>query len=484
MTQGQPSLLDDIGDAATGAGSEALAAIKNVGGGDAGGTVGRLVSAVAGRHGGFAPKVITSVTKHGIAGIERVEPIENVDRGYRAVAADANGLESIRTVIELDPREYDVTVTRDEGAGVVEFVQQPKPEPETEAVEPSPPVKESGSAGATAGTGRPSRLPGDEQASAAPVRTAGTRRDDVAEARAAAEKAKAEAEAEKARAEAETARAEAEAAKARAHTERARADSRTGESLPGTAQSDAGGCSPATAQSDAGGCSPATAQSDGGSTARDLPTASGPETGESTAREQPAASGRTSGTVDVADVDPAIGAVSVAGGATSEAENAEELHSPERVEPASETDTGRANHAATGLDGSMPDAAAGSDGTADEEKWGLPDDAGASAVSSATTVESPAEDGVASPDAPLRTAEPLDAETVDEGAGGEATGVDDGFSSFVTADPVSDEDRGESATADESAGESAADAESTDEGISRWAGSDDSDSAETSGFEF
>lgn len=155
MTQGQPSLLDDIGNATSGAGSEALAAIKNVGGSDAGGTVGRLVSAVAGRHGGFAPKVITSVTKHGIAGIERVESLESVDRGYRAVAADANGLESIRTTVELDPREYDVAVTRDESASVVEFVQQLEPASETEAVEPSPPVKESSSADVTAGTGRP-----------------------------------------------------------------------------------------------------------------------------------------------------------------------------------------------------------------------------------------------------------------------------------------------------------------------------------------
>ena len=482
MTQGQPSLLDDIGNAASGAGSEALAAIKNVGGGDAGGTVGRLVSAVAGRHGGFAPKVITSVTKHGIAGIERVEPLENVDRGYRAVAADANGLESIRTVIELDPREYDVTVTRDEGAGVVEFVQQPKPEPETEAVEPSPPVKESGSGGATAGTGRPSRLPGDEQASAAPVRTAGTRRDDVAEARAAAEKAKAEAEAEKARAEAETARAEAEAAKARAHTERARAESQTGDSLPPTAEGGAASHSPATPQSDAGSYSPATDQSDSGSTARDRTTAAGPETADPSVREQSAS---TAGTVDVADVDPAIGAVRVAAGETSEAENAEGSHSPKSVEPTREAEIGRANHAATGLDESVPGAAGETGSTVDNAgKWGLPDDAGASSASSATTVEPPAEDGVASPDAPLRTAEPLDAETVDEAAGGEATVVDGEFGSFVTADPVSDEDRGESAGAGEPAEESHADPESTDEGIGRWAGTDGSDSAETGGFEF
>ena len=473
MSRGKPSLFDDISEAASGAGSEAMAAIKNVGGGDAGGTVGRLVSAVAGRHGGFAPKVITSVTKHGIAGIERVEPLENVDRGYRAVAADANGLESIRTIIELDPREYDVTVTRDEGAGVVEFVQQPEPEPETEAVEPSPPVTESGSAGATAGTGRPSPLTGDEQAGAAPVRTAGTRRDEVAEARAAAEKAKAEAEAEKARAEAETARAEAEAAKARAHTERARAESRTGESLPETAQSDGG---VAATNAVAGG------RSRDAASERRRTTATSAGAAEPSARGQP--TGGSSGTVDVADVDPAIGAVRVAGNDTSDAETGDGSHSPESSESAGEAGTERANHAATGLDGSVPGAAGGADSTEDDEKWGLPDDAGASSVSAATTVEPAAEDGVASPDAPLRTEEPLETETVDDGAGEEATVVDDEFGSFVAADPVDDGDRGESATADEPAAGSAADAESADEGIGRWAGTDDSDPSETGGFEF
>lgn len=246
MADEEPGLVDSVTEATNGVGSEALAAISNLGGGSsdsiATGVVSRLAATVSGRSGGFAPKVITTITKHGIAGIQRVEPIEGVDRGYRAVAQDANGLESIRTVLDLDPRAYDVTVTREEGAGVVEFVQQ---EPErAEADE----TEDAGSAGADEPE-HPARSPargttveGREErrrvvdAGGPDAPAVETRRPDerdpeltreLQRVRAEAEKAKAEAEAEKARAEAEQARAEAEAAKARAEAERARARAET-----------------------------------------------------------------------------------------------------------------------------------------------------------------------------------------------------------------------------------------------------------------
>lgn len=387
MSRENRKLLNSVGEAASDAGSEALSAISNLGGGDAGGTVGRVVSAVAGRHGGFAPKVITSVTKHGIAGIERVEPLPEVDRGYRAVAADANGLESIRTIIELDPREYDVTVTREEGAGVVEFVQEPEPEP---TVEPTPPVRRDdgdrgrGDAGARAVEPATSERPS----------TAGEQ--SVEQARAEARKARAEAEAEKARAEAETARAEAEAAKARARAERARAEAET-EAL-GSASTDAGVSSLDDPSR--------TPELDGGTRSASTPTGSDQPTGRST---------------DGGDVSPAFSSRSEVGG--------------------------WAPNATTDPRGSAAEGMA--------EKWGVADDAGT----------------VADSDPPVRTeslaAEPVDGdgnEVTDEDNRNEAT--DDGFDSFVAADPV---DGTEEASA------------AADDGVGRWA---DDEPAETGGFEF
>lgn len=253
MTDEEPGLVDSVTEATNGIGSEALAAISNLGG-DSGSiaadVVARLAATVSDRSGGFAPKVITTITKHGIAGIQRVEPIQGVDRGYRAVAKDANGLESIRTVLDLDPREYDVTVTREEGAGVVEFVQQ---EPETSEASELPEGDEQTTSAASADTRRHARAPvkgttvedretevvdnsgensrvidtGKGHAPANEANRLGGNATDVQRVRADAEKAKAEAEAEKARAEAERARAEAEAAKARADAERAKAQAET-----------------------------------------------------------------------------------------------------------------------------------------------------------------------------------------------------------------------------------------------------------------
>ena len=485
MSRGKPSLFDDISEAASGAGSEAMAAIKNVGGGDAGGTVGRLVSAVAGRHGGFAPKVITSVTKHGIAGIERVEPLENVDRGYRAVAADANGLESIRTIIELDPREYDVTVTREEGAGVVEFVQQPKPEPESKSVEPSPPVKRDDAADAAAGTGRPTRRPTasvEERAGAAPVRSGASRRDEVAEARAEAEKAKAEAEAEKARAEAETARAEADAAKARARTERARAESRADESSPQSASSDTGGQPPAIAESD-GGVAAGESAAGRNRSQSEAPGGAGRTTPTATVANGQSRDGRTeaAGTVEAADTtDATFGSIPVAGGADDAGGNG-----PDRVEPSRNAETThRSNDVGNEATAGASTATAGATAADDAEKWGLPDDAGAESASSTTAVESvDAENGVTSPNAPLRTEEPLETETVDGNDGEAPTVVDDEFGSFVAADPVGDDATADDdTTVEEGSGDETA---ATDEGIGRWAGETSDDAEEdTGGFEF
>lgn len=253
MTDEELGLVDSVTETTNGIGSEALAAISNLGG-DSGSiaadVVGRLAATVSDRSGGFAPKVITTITKHGIAGIQRVEPIQGVDRGYRAVAKDANGLESIRTVLDLDPREYDVTVTREAGAGVVEFVQQ---EPETSEATELPEGDEPSTSSASADTRRHARAPvkettvedrraeavdnseesrrvidsGKEHAPAVETNKFGENATEVERVRAEAEKAKAEAEAEKARSEAERARAEAEAAKARADAERAKAQAET-----------------------------------------------------------------------------------------------------------------------------------------------------------------------------------------------------------------------------------------------------------------
>lgn len=466
MTQGQPSLLDDMGYAASGAGSEALAAIKNVGGSDAGGTVGRLVSAVTGRYGGFAPKRITSVTKHGIAG---VESLESVDRGYRAVAADANGLESIRTIVELDPREYDVTVTRDESAGVVEFVQQPEPAPETEAVEPSRPVKESGSTEAAAGTSRPAASAGRRTtAGGASVRTTGGRHDDVAEARAEAEKAKAEAEAEETRAEAETDRAEAEAAKALAHTERARAESRTGEPLPDTSEADVGSRSPAISQSDGG----VAARERTTTTGAGAPSRPRPSSPRSLAG---AATPSTSPTWTRYRLDPGRRGRLVPGRERRRVAAARERRAGAR---------GRHRAGEPRRDRTRRVDADRHRGVGHHEgKWGLPDDAGASSVSSATADEPAAEDAVTSPSAPLRIEEPLETETVDEGTGGEATVVDDEFDSFVTADPVTDEGGGSRPEATNRL-QSRVPMRSRRTGDRSVGWGDDSESPETGGFEF
>ena len=291
MTE-ERGVAESITDATNGLGSEALAAVSNLGGGSSGtaatSVVSRIAATFSGKTGGFAPKVITTVTKHGIAGIARVEPIDGTERGYRAVAEDANGLESIRTVLDLDSMAYDVTVTHEEGAGVVEFVPQEQ-DASASGGSPSalPPVKEvregqadESSTGEdserrtrveTASTnqtgrrhrggrdgGRPKRTPSaddsadvsgtrrERPADPAAVQPRPARTDDrsatqpaagrvepdddgitaseVEQARVEAEKAKAEAAAEKAKAEAEQARAEAAAAKARAEAERAKAE--------------------------------------------------------------------------------------------------------------------------------------------------------------------------------------------------------------------------------------------------------------------
>ena len=256
-----PDIVDSVTAATNGIGSEALAAISNLGGGSgsiATGVVSRIGATVSGQAGGFAPKAITTITKHGLAAIDRVEPIRGVERGYRAVARDANGLESIRTVLDLDPREYDVTVTREDGVAIVEFVQQePNPEPalpsgedevsEAPATspassattpEPMAPVKDASPAdrrddpaatGATTTQPRPLGTDGSGHAQHAaggptPVNGAGR---EVERTRAEAEKTKARAEAEKAQAEAEKAKAEAAAAKARAEAEKAEAEADT-----------------------------------------------------------------------------------------------------------------------------------------------------------------------------------------------------------------------------------------------------------------
>lgn len=269
MAEEEPDIVDSVTEATNGIGSEALAAISNLGGGSgsiATSVVSRIGATVSGQAGGFAPKAIITITKHGLAAIDRVEPIEGVDRGYRAVARDANGLESIRTVLDLDPREYDVTVTREDGLAIVEFVQQePDPEPalpagdevadsateSTATPEPTAPVKDAGAvdrrneptttnsaatnttaANTQPANAQPANAPRPlgtdgaghgQHASGQPVPASGAG-EEVQRARAEAEKAKAQAEAEKARAEAEKAKAEAEAAKARAEAERVEAE--------------------------------------------------------------------------------------------------------------------------------------------------------------------------------------------------------------------------------------------------------------------
>lgn len=256
MADQEPDIVDSVTDATNGIGSEALAAISNLGGGSgstASSVLSRLGATISGQAGGFAPKVITTVTKHGLAAIDRVEPILGVDRGYRAVARDANGLESIRTVLDLDPRAYDVTVTREDGVAIVEFVQQ---EPESETAlplgeddadtatssdatpEPVAPVKGAGlttsrdraPATTTANRTAPVARDGSRRVQSASNRavSAGGHGQDVQRARAEAETAKAQAEAEKAQAEAEKAKAEAAAAKARAEAERAKAEADAG----------------------------------------------------------------------------------------------------------------------------------------------------------------------------------------------------------------------------------------------------------------
>lgn len=405
MSRGNRKLLESVGEAAENAGSEAIAAISNFGGGDAGGTVGRLVSAVAGETGGFAPKVITSVTKHGIAGIDRVEPMPGVDRGYRAVAADANGLESIRTIIELDPREYDVTVTREEGAGVVEFVQHAEPDPEP-AVEPAPPVRE-------------------DDGSDTPAVEPATSEEAVQQAEVEARKARAEAEAEKAKAEAETARAEAEAAKARARAEQTRAG--------------------ADARAAAAGGDPQRAtQHDGGTS---VPASTATQSTESN---------RTASTPAAAGLPPGVGR--------------QQRESESSASAADDSDP--AFSAPSAADGWAPSDGPASDGPADTtEKWGVSDDAGASTVeeTAVSSVEKSTATAEPATDEPLQTDGPLEAETVDAGAGGETTVVDDEFGSFVAADPVD-------------AAEGSSVEESSDEGIGNWA--DSSASEETGGFEF
>ncbi|GAB7094506.1 hypothetical protein JCM30237_16590 [Halolamina litorea] len=451
MSRGQRGLLDQLGDATSSAGSEAMAAISNLGGGDAGGTVGRLVSAVAGSHGGFAPKVITSVTKHGIAGIDRVEPLPEVDRGYRAVAGDANGLESIRTIIELDPREYDVTVTREEGAGVVEFVQQPKPEPQP-AIEPAPPVKRDGVAGGTAASVEPAPRSSGES---------------VEQAREEARKARAEAEAEKARAEAETARAEAEAAKARAEAEQARAE--------GEIERARGGGQSRTTELDGGTSVPAAS-----------PNAAGPEHTDPSPTI-PAAAGLPPGaggtadcdvedpdrSLDAGDVDPAFATGRVTASEASTEEPRESLgdagrwSTAESTEPVDDsTDTQR-----LGVSGAAGTASVEDDGNA----------VGDTAASTADAVTTTVDDA----DGTLRTDRPLSTQTVESGETGEPTVVDDTFGSFVAAEPV------DGAPGDD--GSAPASEAATTGGIGNWAGtdgesddapSDDETAGETGGFEF
>ena len=277
MAEEEPDIVDSVTEATNGIGSEALAAISNLGGGSgslATSVVSRIGASISGRSGGFAPKVITTVTKHGLAAIDRVEPIQgvdesrrlssanqkspisdDVDRGYRAVARDANGLESIRTVLDLDPRAYDVTVTCEGGVAVVEFVQQ---EPEPEAALPAgqgDTVTSDDADIATSNDATPEPMAPATEASpaaprdrapvtttangAAPLDTDGSSRVqttsnrsvpagdhglEVQRARAEAETTKAKAEAQKARAEAEKAKAEAAAVKARAEAERANAE--------------------------------------------------------------------------------------------------------------------------------------------------------------------------------------------------------------------------------------------------------------------
>ena len=256
MADEEPSVVDSVTEATNGIGSEALAAITNLGGSSgtaAGSVLSRIGATISGRTGGFAPKVITTVTKHGLAAIDRVKPIQGVDRGYRAVARDVNGLETIHTILDLDPREYDVTVTREDGVALVEFVQQ-EPEPEAalppgdttqerastadsdQTAKPVAPVKGTDSANASERTHRGQKhrggavgVNGSGHVQPATVGSGAAAGHDVGvqEVRAEAEKAKAEAEAEKAKAEAEKARAEAAAAKARAEAERAKAEADT-----------------------------------------------------------------------------------------------------------------------------------------------------------------------------------------------------------------------------------------------------------------
>lgn len=112
-------LSESLADTTERVGSEVAAALRGLGddAGEARAAIANVVGTYVDRTEGFAPGVLESLADYEVAGIDTIERTED---GLRVVAEDGHGVQAVRTLLDLDPREYDVS-TRTEGeAEVVE----------------------------------------------------------------------------------------------------------------------------------------------------------------------------------------------------------------------------------------------------------------------------------------------------------------------------------------------------------------------------